>query len=69
MKKKEARKAVKEIRDKIGSKVMLTGDHPHAGEVGTFIGVFNTILGLRPMVSLADGTNCFISKNEQWKPL
>lgn len=37
MKKKEARKAVKEIRDKIGSKVMLTGDHPHAVRLGPLL--------------------------------
>lgn len=69
MKKKEAKKVEREIRDRIGTKVMLTGDHPHAGKVGTFIGVFNTVLGLRPLVSLADGTDCFISKNSQWSPL
>jgi hypothetical protein len=69
MKKKEAKKVEREIRDKIGCKVLLTGDHPHAGEVGTFEGVFTTVLGLRPMVSLADGSKCFITKNDQWSPL
>jgi hypothetical protein len=69
MKKKEAKKVERDIRDRIGTKVLLTGDHPNAGNVGTFEGVFNTVLGLRPMVSLADGTKCFITKNNQWEPI
>lgn len=57
---------------RIGDRVFLVGKHPHAGESGTV--VRQEVLGMfphwgpRPVIELDDGSECFITDRDHWKP-
>jgi hypothetical protein len=49
----------------IGDRVLLTGDHPQAGETGTYLGVQDTQWGRYPVVRLdSDGSTVITGKGQ-----
>ena len=53
----------------IGSKVLIEGDHPHAGKVGKIEGVysFKHGLGSALKIEFEDGDGCFVFANDRSK--
>ena len=51
-----------------GRRVKIIGDHPHAGKYGVYLEDRRTILGVRPVVRLDDGGECFVMKPTDWRP-
>lgn len=50
----------------IGDRVIMTGDHPWAGEVGTYEGdEFISGFGHRPKIKLDNGFGCFVMRPGQ----
>ncbi len=44
---------------KPGTRVIMCGDHPWAGECGEYIGDEKTPWGMKPKIMLDNGTECF----------
>ena len=52
---------------KAGGKVLLCNPHPHAGEVGTYLGVDKLAVGWGHAVRLEDGRECYVFEVSQWE--
>ena len=52
-------------KNKCGNKVLLSGNHPHAGKIGIYIGTISTIMGLAGLIRFDDGTEVCIFKSEE----
>lgn len=50
----------------IGDRVIITGNHPWAGETGTYIRDDQTVFGIKPRVALDNGIECLVM-NGTWK--
>jgi hypothetical protein len=61
---------VREVAERfLGCRVLIRGDHPHAGEVGTVARV-EMARATRKwgfVVELDDGGGCFVFKGEHWQ--
>lgn len=49
-----------------GQRIIVTGDHPWSGELGEYVRDQQIPFGLRALVQLENGTDCFV-KHEQMK--
>lgn len=67
--KRKKKKKVHTFGVQIGQLVLIKGNHPHAGKVGTFDGWQRTIFGTRPVVSFPDGNGCFVMDPKEWGPV
>lgn len=53
---------------KIGDRVLLIGSHPWAGHAGEFVRQEEVAgFGLRPVIRLDSGQECFVMRPEQWR--
>jgi hypothetical protein len=50
-----------------GTKVVIVGNHPHAGKRGEFVEFRRTIFGDRPVVKLENGDECFVMNPDEWQ--
>lgn len=55
----------------VGTKGMIIGDHPYAGETGVIVRIDDTPWGRRPVVRMPDmgGHECFVLASTEWYPL
>lgn len=51
----------------LGDRVLITGNHPHAGKIGTYDRSEQTMFGVFPVVVFDDGTSCFVMGGVEWK--
>lgn len=51
----------------LGDRVLLMGNHPHAGKVGTYDRDETTLLGTYPVVKLDTGESCFVMRGVEWR--
>ena len=52
-----------------GQKVILLGKHPHAGQIGNYMGTEMTLLGMARLIHLDNGQRCYVYKSEEFKLL